>query len=130
MEITVTASTLEDADRVRQFFFDLEDELADDTSDDEHTGYWIFENYPRIKHDWARLIFAYETVYQNACDQTVRHLEWKPEIKAALAAISQVSKLREAIDKALVLLVDEEIEDAPSCVKARETLVEAVGLED
>lgn len=83
-QITVAAVMPDDVDRIRQFFIDLEDELDDDTSDDEHIGYWIGENYHRIKHDWNRLLFAYETLYENACDPTVRHLEWKPEIKALL----------------------------------------------
>lgn len=87
-QITVAAVTLEDTDRIRQWFIDLEEVLENDTvcdpSDWTDISDWIITNYPRIKHDWGRLLFAYETVYENACDPTLQHLEWKPEIKAAL----------------------------------------------
>jgi hypothetical protein len=85
MEITVAAATLEDTDRIRQFFVDLEDVLDGDYTHDS-LGEWLEICYPHIKHDWQRLIFAYETVYENACDLTSRTLEWKPEIAQALDA--------------------------------------------
>lgn len=85
MEIKVSAATLEDTDRIRQFFVDLEDVLDGDYTHDS-LGEWLEICYPHIKHDWQRLIFAYETVYENACDLTSRTLEWKPEIAQALDA--------------------------------------------
>ncbi len=87
-QITVATVTLEDTDRIRQWFIDLEDVLDSDYTYDS-LGEWLEVCYPRIKHDWNRLLFAYETIYENACDPTVRHLEWKPEIKAALELAAQ-----------------------------------------
>jgi hypothetical protein len=83
-QITVAAVMPADVDRIRLFFEELEDFLDESESDECAVGEWLVANYCRIRYDWSRLLFAYETMYANACDPTVRHLEWKPEIKAAL----------------------------------------------
>lgn len=86
-QITVAAVMPADVDRMRQFFIELEDLLDDEQEsffDECAVGEWLVANYCRIRYDWNRLLFAYETMYENACDPTVRHLEWKPEIKALL----------------------------------------------
>lgn len=82
--ITVAAVMSGDVDRIRLFFEELEDFIDESESDECAVGEWLNTNYCRIRYDWSRLLFAYETIYANACDPTVRHLEWKPEIKAAL----------------------------------------------
>lgn len=87
MQITVAAVMPLDIYRIRQFFEELESLLDDEPESwfDECTvGEWLVSNYCRIRYDWERLICAYETLYENACAPNIRHLEWKPEIKAAL----------------------------------------------
>ncbi len=86
MEITVASCSLIDTGVIRQWFEELDERVSDEENDETDVGEWVIRNYDRVEGLWSRLIFAYETVYENACDQTVKHLEWKPEIKAALVA--------------------------------------------
>lgn len=88
MEIRVAACSMVDTDIIRQWFEELDSILSDEDNDDTDIGMWVAKNYDRVEGLWSRLIFAYETIYENSCDQTTRHLEWKSEIKAALAAFA------------------------------------------
>lgn len=88
MEIKVAACSLVDTDIIRTWFEELDEMISGEMLDDDDVGYWVRNNYDRVEGLWSRLIFAYETVYENACDQTVRHLEWKPEIIAAIHALT------------------------------------------
>lgn len=49
---------------------------------------WWEEHSP----SWFRVVFGGQTMIDNACDPNLDYLDFKPEIKAAMEGISDVSK--------------------------------------
>jgi hypothetical protein len=72
-------------DAFRQFLIELDEILDDPSKEIEDIGDFVKLNYrSRCGLIWQKIIYGYETMFENACDPTAETLEWKPEIKAVL----------------------------------------------
>jgi len=71
--------------RVREWFQKLEEVLEDDYNSDADYGQWLREHYHEVQNSYERILFGYETMFDNACDPLLGYLDFKPEIKAKIA---------------------------------------------
>src|SRR3972149_889607 len=90
--LTVARARPEQVQRLREWFQELE-EIVNSDKDHHEVGHWLLSTYPRIDSEWERILFGYETLVENACDPTLSHLDFKPEIKMAMDRKSQAEKL-------------------------------------
>ena len=87
--MTVAKATPEQVDALRAWFHELEDVLEDPQSDPLDIAEFVQDTFRQRRIDeYERILFGYETLVENACDPNLSHLEWKPEIMAALTATS------------------------------------------
>jgi hypothetical protein len=87
--------------RVREWFQKLEELLDDERTSSSDYGIWISAHYHEVANDWERILFGYDTLIENVCDQTKSYLEFKPEILSAFALAKRVGELVEAAEKVL-----------------------------
>lgn len=45
---------------------------------------WLHKQWPRFESSWQRVLLAGQVAIDNACDPTIGHLAFKPEILAAI----------------------------------------------
>ena len=74
-----------DIDAVRQFLQTLEEKMICEETSDEDLVHWLAQAYTEIDGLWERILFGYETLVANACDPSLTYLDYKPEIKQAMA---------------------------------------------
>lgn len=72
------------AQKTIQLSRDLASACVFDEEFQRNIGCWVINNIEMISGR-ERVIFGYETMFANACDETLGHLEFKPQINAALA---------------------------------------------
>jgi hypothetical protein len=80
--------------RMREWFQGLENIMHDETAENEDVSMWINQHYQEVANDWERILFGYDTLIENVCDQTKSYLEFKPEILAAFALAKKAEELR------------------------------------
>lgn len=69
----------------RQWFQKLEELMEDEGNGPFEIGAYVLKTFEQNRIDeYERILFGYETLVENACDQSLSYLEWKPEIKKAL----------------------------------------------
>jgi hypothetical protein len=85
--------------RVREWFQKLDELLDDEKSTSDDYGRWISGHYHEVANDWERILFGYDTLIENVCDQTKSYLEFKPEILDAFALANEVGELVAAAEK-------------------------------
>jgi hypothetical protein len=71
----------EEWESVMRFAQELEDEIKYPERTDEELGAWV-----RKSPCLFRVVFGYQVLVDNCADPNLDHLDFKPEIKAALAA--------------------------------------------
>ena len=70
---------------MREWFYALETMLESD-ADAEDVGRFVQRSFGTKRiGEYERILFGYETMFENACDPSLSYLDFKPEIKAALA---------------------------------------------
>lgn len=52
----------------------------------ESVQLFIDKNWRKVATVYERILFGYQTLIENCCDQTQSTLEWKPEIEAAIVS--------------------------------------------
>jgi hypothetical protein len=83
--------------KVREWFQKLDEMVSSDSGD--AVGDWLLTSYPEIENEWERILFGYDTLIENACDQTKSYLEFKPEILDAFARANGIGELVAAAEK-------------------------------
>lgn len=91
--------------RVREWFQKLEEILDDEKTTSADYGAWIAGHYHEVSSDWERILFGYDTLIENVCDQTKSYLEFKPEIKEAISARRALLQQHEEDTRQLAQLV-------------------------
>ncbi len=76
----------EEWEAVMRFANELEEEIKYPKMTDEELGAWVREA-PCL----FRVVFGYQVLVDNCADPNLDHLEFKPEIKAALEAVPEVT---------------------------------------
>lgn len=66
--------------KVREWFQQLEDVMDDEHNDASDYGDWLRSHYHEVEGEWERILFGYETMFNNACNPNLTYLEFKPEI--------------------------------------------------
>jgi hypothetical protein len=85
--MVASKATQEDVNEMREFLEEVEEMIANQSNDFEAIGAFINGKFhARCGRHFRRVLFGYETLVDNACDPELDYLEWKPEIKAAIAA--------------------------------------------
>ncbi len=72
----------EEWEAVLRFVNELEEEIKWPQKTNEELGKWV-RNAPCM----FRVVFGYQVLVDNCTDTNLDHLEFKPEIKAALEAV-------------------------------------------
>lgn len=86
--------------RTREWFQKIEEMLDDEGSGPFEVGAFIMKTFEKNRIDeYERILFGYETLIDNACDQTKSYLEFKPEILVAIAVASRAEELVDAAEK-------------------------------
>jgi|WetSurMetagenome_2_1015567.scaffolds.fasta_scaffold226210_3 hypothetical protein len=90
--MTVAKASPEQVDTLRTWFHELEDVLEDSEEDAPDIAKFVQDTFRQRRIDeYERILFGYETLVENACDPNLSHLEWKPEIMAAIRAAKTAS---------------------------------------
>jgi hypothetical protein len=73
---------------MRDFFYGLQEQM--ETSGPSEVYDWLEKNFPKVDGTgtWERVIYGYETMFDNACDPSLSYLDWNKDLKAAMAAYS------------------------------------------
>lgn len=72
---------------MRKWFQELEAMLDDETKDNADIGLFVAKTFEQRRIDeYERVLFGYETLFDNACDPNLSYLSFKPEIIEALTA--------------------------------------------
>ena len=66
--------------KVREWFQQLEDVMDDEHNSASDYGDWLRNHYHEVEGEWERILFGYETMFDNACDPNLTYLAFKPEI--------------------------------------------------
>ena len=78
----------EDISKFNDFFIKLEQEIerCDNYEIDEFDlGEWLIKNYKKIDNVWNKVVWGYDILIKNVCNQNKDYLDWKTEIKTLLA---------------------------------------------
>jgi hypothetical protein len=73
----------EEWEKVMRFANELEEEIKYPEKSDKELGAWV-RNAPCL----FRVVFGYQVLVDNCADPNLNHLEFKPEIKAALESLA------------------------------------------
>jgi hypothetical protein len=86
--MTAAKCSPDDIDQIRAFLQKLETLVHSGTHKD--LVEFVEKNFDHLcgRH-YQRLIFGYETLLENACDPSVTHLAWKPELKHLIEEAGQ-----------------------------------------
>jgi len=116
----------EQVQRVREWFQKLEELLDDEKTTSSDYGIWISAHYHEVANDWERILFGYDTLIENVCDQTKSFLEFKPEIKEAMEMASGVGELIRAVGNYLEWLNDPRLSLADSNLTTANKYMDAI----
>jgi len=85
-------ATPADVDEMRDFLFKLEEMVSDlEEYDAGDIGDFCYAHFSaQCGRHFQRVLFGYDTLVDNACDPTLSHLDWKPEIEEAITAFQQL----------------------------------------
>jgi hypothetical protein len=80
----------EQIESMRKWFQELEEMLDDETKENADIGLFVANTFEQRRIDeYERVLFGYETIFNNACDPTLSYLSFKPEILQAIAEFQQ-----------------------------------------
>ena len=85
IHMTAARCMPEALETMRQWLWDFEEKLEYGVADNDEFVNWLQATYQHgLGMHWQRLIFGYETLVDNACDETKDHLAWKHDIAEKL----------------------------------------------
>lgn len=100
--MTCARATQTDLDEMREFLFEIENMIADQSKDFEAIGRFVNGQFhARCGRHFQRVLFGYETLVDNACDPSLLYLDWKPEIKEALTVANKACSGQEPLAERL-----------------------------
>jgi hypothetical protein len=95
LQLRMARASQEQLDTLRKWFQELEAMLEDEKSDMHDIGQFVSKTYEARRIDeYERILMGYETMIENACDQSLTYLDFKPEIKAAMQNYSKSDGLK------------------------------------
>lgn len=76
---------------MRQWLQKLEELMDDDGNGPFEIGAYVMKTFEQNRIDeYERILFGYETLVENACDQSKSYLDWKPDIKVLISPTEQL----------------------------------------
>lgn len=77
-------------DATRKWFQKLEELMDDEGNGPFEIGAYVLKTFEQNRIDeYERILSGYETLIENACDQSKPYLDWKPEIKVLINPTEQ-----------------------------------------
>lgn len=85
--------------KVREWFQQLEDVMEDEHNAASDYGDWLSKHHHEVEGEWERILFGYETMFDNACDPNLSYLAFKPEILQKLEIVEPLLMFRNAVQE-------------------------------